>query len=191
GFTAPITHRVAMIDAEDSFAPKTAFAEISRHQPRALADDAASDAHHRAGYRNAQVMAAADLSQGTVHMRWSTALQSSSGGACAPDGLAVAGDQLFIHCELDRNVVRIDVSTVSDFVAPQQVAGPELGMSTRSPAAQRGAELFRRGQDPRLSVGGFMACGSCHAEGRTDGLSWRIEGHNLQTPMLEIGRAHV
>src|SRR5690606_18970226 len=43
GFTAPITHRIAMIDSEDSFAPKTAFAQIGLHQPRALAYDANTD----------------------------------------------------------------------------------------------------------------------------------------------------
>lgn len=183
GFTAPITHRMAMIDSEDSFSPKAAFAEIGLHQPRALAYDAASDTLYLAGYGNDQVMAVADVSQNTIHMSWSTTVQSLE-GACAPDGLAVAGDQLFVHCELDRNLVRLDVASLNQLGAPTQVVGPELASSTRSPAAQRGAELFRRGRDPSLSVGGFMACASCHAEGRTDGLSWRIEGHNLQTPVL-------
>jgi DNA-binding beta-propeller fold protein YncE/mono/diheme cytochrome c family protein len=182
GFTAPITHRGAMIDAEDSFAPKTAFAQIGLHQPRALAYDAASDTLYLAGYGNDQLMAIAEASQSTIHMSWSMALPSNRG--CAPDGIAVAGDQLFVHCELDRNVVRLELSTVAQFGTPSSSVGAALGPSTRSEAAQRGAELFRRGQDPRVSLGGVMACASCHAEGRTDGLSWRIEGHNLQTPLL-------
>ena len=45
-------------------------------------------------------------------------------------------------------------------------------------------ELFRRGGDARLSTRGAMACAGCHAEGRTDGLSWRIQGQALQTPIL-------
>lgn len=183
GFTAPITHRVAMIDAEDSFAPKTAFAQIGLHQPRAMAYDAASDTLYLAGYGNDQVMAVADVSQGTIHMSWAMAVPSLASG-CAPDGLAVAGDQLFVHCELDRNVVRLDLTSVAQFGVPTANLGATLGSSTRSESAQRGAELFRRGQDPRVSTGGVMACASCHAEGRTDGLSWRIEGHNLQTPLL-------
>jgi YVTN family beta-propeller protein len=181
GFTAPITHRLAMVDAEDSFAPKTAFAQIGLHQPRALAYAASTDTLYLAGYGNDQIMAIADVSQSTVHLSW---LTTTSGG-CAPDGLAVAGDSLFVHCELSRNVVRFDLTTVAQFGVPSATAiGSALGSSTRSESAQRGAELFRRGQDSRVSVGGFMACGSCHAEGRTDGLSWRIEGHNLQTPLL-------
>lgn len=182
GFTAPITHRLAMIDTEDSFATNTAFAQIGVHQPRALAYDSASDTLYLAGYGNDQVMAVAEVSQGTVHLAWATTVPSN--GACGADGLAIAGDQLFVHCELQRNVVRFDLATVAQFGLPTATLGATLGPSTRSEPAQRGAELFRRGQDPRLSVGGFMACGSCHTEGRTDGLSWRIEGHNLQTPLL-------
>ncbi|WP_258183034.1 c-type cytochrome [Enhygromyxa salina] len=183
GFTAPITHRMAMIDAENSFAPSTAFAEIGVHQPRALAYDAADDTLYLAGYGNDQVMAVAEVSQASIHMAWVTTVPSPTG--CGPDGLAVEGDELFVHCELDRSLVRLDLSTVASAGVPSaRQVGAALGPSSRSPAAQRGAELFRRGQDTRVSTGGFMACASCHAEGRTDGLSWRIEGHNLQTPLL-------
>lgn len=184
GFTAPITHRLAMVDSEDSFAPKTAFAQLGLHQPRALAYDAGTDTLYLAGYGNDQIMAVADASQATIHMSWSTVV-TSSGSSCGPDGLAISGDSLFVHCELDRNVVRFDLTTVQSLAMPTLAhVGQSLAPSTRSEAAQRGAELFRRGEDPRVSVGGFMACGSCHTEGRTDGLSWRIEGHNLQTPLL-------
>jgi YVTN family beta-propeller protein len=184
GFTAPITHRLAMVDAEDSFAPATAFAQIGLHQPRAMAYDASSDTLYLAGYGNDQIMAVADVSQATIHMSWATTMISNDSG-CAPDGLAISGDSLFIHCELDRNLVRFDLASVATLGMPTQAEiGPAIAPSTRSESAQRGAELFRRGQDPRVSVGGFMACGSCHTEGRTDGLSWRIEGHNLQTPLL-------
>ncbi len=182
GFLAPIIHRLAMIDGEDGFAPRLAFAQIGVHQPRAFAYDAGSDTLYLSGYGNDQIMAIAEVSQATIHLSWATTIPSTS--ACAPDGLALAGDQLFVHCELERNVLRFDLAAVAQFGMPSVVAGPALGPSTRSEAAQRGAELFRRGQDPRLSIGGFMACASCHAEGRTDGLSWRIEGHNLQTPLL-------
>lgn len=183
GFTAPITHRLAMIDAEDSFAPSTAFAEIGIHQPRALAYDPASDTLYLAGYGNDQVMALAEVSQTSVHLAWVSHVPSSAG--CGPDGLAVDAGELLVHCELDRSLVSMDLSTVESGGVPMaRVLGAALAPSSRSQDAQRGAELFRRGQDGRLSTGGFMACASCHPEGRTDGLSWRIEGHNLQTPLL-------
>ena len=182
GFTAPIIHRMAMIDAEDSFAPSTAFAQIGVHQPRALSYDASSDTLYLAGYGNDLVMAVAEVSQTSVHMAWVTRVDMSG---CGPDGLAVDGDRLVVHCELQRRLLSLDLNTVSTFGAPlTHPLGAELGPSPRSPEAQRGAELFRRGMDPHLSTGGFMACASCHPEGRTDGLSWRIEGHNLQTPLL-------
>jgi hypothetical protein len=183
GFTAPITHRLAMIDAEDSFAPSTAFAEIGIHQPRALAYDAVSDTLYLAGYGNDQVMAVAEVSQASIHLAWVTHVPTGTG--CGPDGLAVDGNELFVHCELDRTLVSMDLSTVQSAGVPMaRQLGGALTTSSRDADAQRGAELFRRGQDGRLSTGGFMACASCHPEGRTDGLSWRIEGHNLQTPVL-------
>jgi cytochrome c553 len=182
GFTAPITHRMAMIASEDRFAPATAFAQIGVHQPRALAYDPSSDTLYLAGYGNDEIMALAEASRASIHLSWVRTVDGAE--ACGPDGLAVAGEQLFVHCELSRSLVTFELGEVATLGVPGVHASPAIGPSTRSAAAQRGAELFRRGQDPRLSVGGFMACGSCHAEGRTDGLSWRIEGHNLQTPML-------
>lgn len=183
GFTAPITHRMAMIDAEDSFAPSSAFAEIGIHQPRAMAYDATSDTLYLAGYGDDQVMAVAEVSQSSIHLSWVSHVPSSSG--CGPDGLAVHSNELFVHCELERTLVSMDLSTVDSAGVPMaRQLGAALAPSSRSSDAQRGAELFRRGHDDRLSTGGFMACASCHPEGRTDGLSWRIEGHNLQTPLL-------
>jgi cytochrome c peroxidase len=36
----------------------------------------------------------------------------------------------------------------------------------------------------QVSQAGAMACASCHPDGRADGLSWRIDKHELQTPVL-------
>ena len=183
GFLAPIIHRLAMVDGEQSLAPALAMAEIGVHQPRAITYDAGSDMLFIAGYGNDQVMAIADVSRASIHLAW-TAPTPTTGGPCGPDGLAVAGDQLFVHCELSRSITAaaLDQHSPNDTVTFR--VPTDLGSSSRSAAAQRGAELFRRGFDGRISVGGFMACASCHPEGRTDGLSWRIEGHNLQTPLL-------
>jgi mono/diheme cytochrome c family protein len=183
GFLAPITHRVAMIDTENAFAPKTAFVEIGLHQPRALAYDLASDTLYLAGYGDDRVMAIADVSRSSIHLAWATSVATV--GSCAPDGITFEGDDVFVHCELGRRLISIDTTSgETNFGTPIASAGPELASTTRSDAELRGADLFRRGRDHRLSTGGFMACASCHPEGRTDGLSWRIEGHNLQTPLL-------
>jgi cytochrome c peroxidase len=38
--------------------------------------------------------------------------------------------------------------------------------------------------EPAISSRGAMACSTCHPDNRADGLSWRIEKHELQTPIL-------
>lgn len=181
GFLAPITHRLAMLDGEDAFAPRLAFADIGVHQPRAMAYDGNSDTLYVAGYGDDKVLAIAEVSRGTIHLAWTSFVNTA--GSCGPDGLAIDGGDLVVHCELSRNLLRIDTTKV-DNGFPTPTAGPELAASIRTPAEARGADLFRRGMDHRMSGGGFLACASCHPEGRTDGLSWRIEGHNLQTPLL-------
>ncbi|MCA9683735.1 MAG: c-type cytochrome [Myxococcales bacterium] len=182
GFTAPITHRLAMIDSEDGFSPDMVFADIGVHQPRAMAYDAADDTLYLAGYGDDRVIAVAEVSRSTVHLGW-VAFVDNAGG-CGVDGLAVDGGKLWAHCELSRNLIQVGLGDVETLGAPSVVPGAELAATKRSAAEARGAALFRRGMDPRMSTGGFMACASCHPEGRSDGLSWRIEGHNLQTPML-------
>ena len=38
--------------------------------------------------------------------------------------------------------------------------------------------------EAQISQRGGLACASCHPDGRADGLSWRIDKHELQTPLL-------
>ena len=183
GFMAPITHRLAMLDNQDEFAPQLAFVAIGLHQPRALAYDGTRDTLYLAGYGNDVMLAIGEVSRNAVHLAWHTGLVTD-GQACGADGIDVLGDDLWVHCELSRRLVHVDLASASATKPPSPQAMAQLAASPRSPAAQRGAELFRRGDDFRLSGSGVMACASCHPEGRSDGLSWRIEGHSLQTPML-------
>jgi cytochrome c peroxidase len=46
--------------------------------------------------------------------------------------------------------------------------------------------LFHAAQ-AQTSARGALACSSCHPDGRADGLSWRIDKQELQTPVL-VGR---
>jgi hypothetical protein len=59
----------------------------------------------------------------------------------------------------------------------------DLPTSPLSPEAQRGRVLFFRGDNGAMSSGG-MACGTCHVEGRTDGLTWPFVRGPRQTPSL-------
>lgn len=188
GFTAPINHRLAFLatpDAGEQGAVRMAIATTNLHQPRALAYDGRSDTLYVAGYGSDDVMAVANVSQASVHATWQHRVADSA-GACGPEGLAVDPDDgdVLVFCALTRKVVRLSGDPASPN-APVVVAhSNELAASRLSAEAQRGQELFRRGNAQEISTFGAMACSSCHGEQRTDGLSWRLQGKNLQTPLL-------
>jgi DNA-binding beta-propeller fold protein YncE len=178
GFMPPIAHRISFVDAEGG--SKVAGAEIDLHQPRALAYSAATDTLFVVGYGSDTLSAFAEISQPSVHLAFQTPLGGSA--ACGPEGVAVSEDHAKVHvfCTLSRKVATIEV----DAPAKGLEWSEPVAQSRLSSPAQVGRELFRRGRDHRLSQAGALACASCHPEGRTDGLSWRIEGNTLQTPLL-------
>ncbi len=186
-----IVHRLAIVDGAGSQQPKTAFAKLNVHQPRALAYNGDTDTLYLAGYGDDRVVALADVSQTTSYIAWTANPKAKTGkAACGPDGLAVDGDDVWVHCELSRKLIRLtpklfDLDDKEWLKEKAGVAeGPELAASLRSEEVERGAEIFRRGDDWRISDMGVMACASCHPEGRQDGLSWRLGKSILQTPML-------
>ncbi len=179
-FDPPIAHRMAILGQS-----RIAMATIGVHQPRATTYDPASDTLYIAGYGSDDVIAIGDVSQASVHMKWRRTLHVADdvgADACAPTGLAVADDgSVLALCSLQRSVVSLSTAFPQEAVAR---VGGELATSRLSAAERRGAAMFRRGNDGAMSAFGAMACASCHPEGRTDGLSWRIEGKALQTPLL-------
>jgi len=193
GFTSPIVHRLAFLatpDAGEAGIVRTAMATTNLHQPRALAYDGRSDTLYVAGYGSDDVLAVANVSQASVHSTWQHTV-SDPAGACGPEGLAVDPDDghVLVFCSLTRRVVRLAGDTASN-AAPTVVAHSDAVAHSRlSDEAQRGRALFRKGNASEISTAGAMACASCHAEVRADGLSWRLQGKNLQTPLL-AGRIH-
>lgn len=187
GFTSPISHRLAFLqmpDGGEQASVRTAFAATNLHQPRALAYHASADTLYVTGYGSDDVVALANVSQTSVHLAWSTSLVAE-GEPCGPSGLAVdEGDgSVVVFCSLTRTTMRV-AGTPEGRSASVVAKSPALAPSRLSPAAQRGQALFRDGGNARLSKAGAMACASCHAETRSDGLSWFLEGHQLQTPLL-------
>lgn len=183
----PIAHRLAVLTEPGSPRARLASEALDVHQPRALAYDVTRDTLYVGGHGDDHVVALAEVSQPAPYVRW-TARVGKRGDACGIDGLAVDGDRLWVHCGLARRLVRLEVDEIEPdrdgrFVSAGR-RGPELATSLRSEAEERGAELFRRAGDTRLSGGGHLACASCHPEGRTDGLTWRLGTSVLQTPML-------
>ncbi|MEM9459567.1 MAG: c-type cytochrome [Myxococcota bacterium] len=188
GFTPPVSHRLAFLatpDAGQAGTIRTAMATTNVHQPRAMAYDGRSDTLYVAGYGSDDVLSVANVSQASVHSTWQHRI-SDVGGACGPEGLAVDPDDghVLVYCALTRTVVRLSGDPASPHQPTVVAHGNELAASRLSPEAQRGRALFREGNTPVVSTFGAMACASCHAEGRADGLSWRLQGNNLQTPLL-------
>ncbi|MEM6992995.1 MAG: c-type cytochrome [Myxococcota bacterium] len=186
-----IVHRLAMLRNPGQEDARTAFSKLRLHQPRAMAYAVDSDTLYLAGYGDDRIVAVADVSQPTSYVAWALNPRAKTGKkACGPDGLAVDGDDVWVHCELSRKLIRLtpDRFDLDDVEWKAEKAGvtvgPELAASLRSDEVERGAELFRRGEDWRISDSGVMACASCHPEGRQDGLSWRLGKSILQTPML-------
>ena len=108
-----------------------------------------------------------------------------------PDGVAIAPDgDVLVWCSFSRSVRRVDTvgSNGKLLTAPMTnpATGPKLVASSFDEKQHEGLELFHTASS-QVSQGGALACASCHPDGRADGLSWRIDKHELQTPVL-IGR---
>jgi len=177
----PIQHRLAFLSTRDGQFDRMAKAEIRLHQPRALAYDKHRDVLYVAGYGSDSLIALADASKPSIHLQ-SKARLSNPSDPCGPSGMAVADNgSVLVFCSLSREVATLGFSKQG--VAKQDRSKP-LTKSRFSDAAQRGRRLFRQGDNAQLSTQGIMACASCHPEVRTDGLSWRISGTALQTPLL-------
>jgi mono/diheme cytochrome c family protein len=187
-----IVHRLAVVDDPGGERSRVAFASLATHQPRALAYDVTNDTLYVAGYGDDRLAAIADVSQPAPYLSWTAALTRNDGGkdSCGPDGIAIDGEHVWVHCELTRRLFRVAPEALQLDDKPWKketrgvALGPELAASKRSAEVEHGAEIFRRGGDPGISDLGVMACASCHAEGRQDGLSWRLGKSILQTPML-------
>jgi mono/diheme cytochrome c family protein len=186
---SPITHAMAMIsEGVEGIASSTPLrrAALGVHMPRALSYDLARDTLYVGGYGDDAIQAIGRVSQPALAAAWKIDLADFGKQACGIDGLAVEGDVLWVHCEFGRSLVRVEIAgpETREDNRFEITRGPELTASMRDPEVERGAEIFRRAGDSRLTLDGQLACAQCHPEGRSDGLSWRLEGAILQTPML-------
>jgi DNA-binding beta-propeller fold protein YncE len=183
GSESPITHRLAFLRFGGELAEQ-ATAVISQHQPRAVAWDPARDALYIAGLGSDTVIQIRNASQASIEAGPIAGL--TGGDACGPDGLAVTpSGRVLAWCSFTRNVVRIDFPEPSpDRGASAAVApGPTLIASAMTARQHDGLVVFHAAS-AAVSESGNLACASCHPDNRADGLSWRIEKHELQTPVL-------
>lgn len=195
GAEAPVIHQLAFVGlggpASAVASGAQASAEISAHQPRALAWDGARDALYVAGLGNDRVQQLVRASQVGISPGTTAALYSD-GRRCGPDGLAVtARGDVLVWCAFRREVARVMQTDARGVLlahgaGPLEAsvaAGPEVAASRLTPSQHAGMVLFHAA-DHRLSGRGALACASCHPDQRSDGLSWALRGHALQTPVL-------
>ncbi len=184
----PVVHRVARIAGVGELETRLDALEIPVHQPRTMAYDPGGDRLFVAGYGDDHVVEIRNLTSGPLTSIRLAAVELADYQACGVDGLAFDGSgdapTLWAHCEFGRSVARLALSEAGEkFSAARWEPGEVLAESARPEQLERGAELFRR-SDPRISSGGDLACASCHPEGRSDGLTWRLGKSILQAPVL-------
>jgi mono/diheme cytochrome c family protein len=185
----PLVHQLAIVARPGAVDSHVRFVDLDIHQPKAVAYDIARDTLYVAGYGDDEVAAIADVTQQMPYVDW--VAHVGDGKSCGVDGIALAlpsedgkSSGLWIHCEFRRQLLRLDPGDPATRDDDTWLHGAELATSARSEQVERGAELFRRGDDHRISANGMMACNNCHPEGRADGLTWRLGDSILQAPIL-------
>jgi hypothetical protein len=175
-FIPPITSHLALL-GRDGERTTLANATIAEQQPRSLVWDGAHDALYIAGLGNDMIVQLVHASQ--VDIAAGRTLGVGGAHRCGPDGLAIAGDELLVWCSFTRSISRIDIGKRAGKPRP----GPELVASALTETQHDGLVLFHSATS-QVSEHGAVACANCHLDTRADGLSWQIEGKQLQTPLL-------
>jgi YVTN family beta-propeller protein len=112
----------------------------------------------------------------------------------APSGLVLApSKRLFVNAFLSREVVAYDLS--ASVASIDQGAPPPLAnirTIDKEPLPAQillGKQVFMNAMDPRMSNVGYMACGTCHFEGLSDGRVWDFSsrGEGLRNTKQLLG----
>ncbi|MBA3462094.1 MAG: c-type cytochrome [Deltaproteobacteria bacterium] len=184
GFESPVNHQLAFIGLGKGGNTSQVTAQIAQHQPRAVAWDGIHDALYIAGMGNDTILQIKNASQ--VGVAEGVTASLTIGAKCGPDGLAVTAEgNVLVWCAFTRSVEKVDFVDAKGALATTAKvhAGPALVATTMNEKQHQGYVLFHSAE-PAVSSRGAMACSTCHPDNRTDGLSWRIEKHELQTPIL-------
>jgi len=185
GFESPVTHHLAFLGLGRAHTSQVT-AQIAQHQPRALAWDSKHDALYVAGMGTDSILQIKAASQVGISVGL-TAVLTHAKTRCGPDGIAIAADgNVLVWCSFSRSVQRLAV--IGDkgelaTVGPNATHGPSLIASAWSEKQHQGMVLFHAAE-AQISSRGALACSTCHPDNRADGLTWRIDKHELQTPVL-------
>ncbi|MGE5186089.1 MAG: c-type cytochrome, partial [Acidobacteriota bacterium] len=192
GFEPPVSHQLAFLAVGGERMQQT-VATIAQHQPRAVAWDGSHDALYVAGLGTDTILQIKNASQAGIAEGLSATVTSGK-NKCGPDGLAVTGEgNVLVWCSFTRTVERVEfVDRKGQLATATKLdAGPTLVASKLDAKQHEGLVEFHVAS-PQISQAGAMACATCHPDGRADGLSWRIEKAELQTPLLagRVAGAH-
>ena len=185
GFESPVSHQLAFLGLGKGGNTSQVTAQIAQHQPRALVWDGIHDALYVAGMGTDTILQIKNASQVGIAEGLTASLTNGT-AKCGPDGIAVAADgNLMVWCAFTRTVQRVELIDGKGQLAQaaKVQAGPQVIASAMTDKQHTGYILFHSA-DPAVSARGSMACATCHPDNRADGLSWRIEKHELQTPLL-------
>lgn len=173
----PITQHLAFLSFDGAGPPTQVVAQIFANQPRSLSWDAARDILFVAGVSTDTFLALPGLTTGSTQQLefGAETLRLEPTELCGPDGVARTDGVVYVWCSLSR---RIAVVTAAGSSESEPVADSSL-----SPAAHDGFVLFHAAHN-EINRGRAITCATCHPEGRADGLSWKIQTHLFQTPIL-------
>ena len=97
-------------------------------------------------------------------------------------GVAVdpQGKIAYVHLPFDHAVAIVPLAD-SAYTVFQRIS---IGEDELDDAVARGRKLFHKANDSRITGITGVSCATCHAEGRSDGVSWLLDGKPVQTPLL-------
>jgi hypothetical protein len=87
------------------------------------------------------------------------------------------GKRLIVHLAFQDELAIVPL----DGEAAQDSISLKVGEETQ---LQLGRRLFYTSNDHKLAGFTGVSCSSCHLDGRSDGVTWRLDGKPLQTPSL-------
>jgi cytochrome c553 len=189
GGESPLTHELAFFgfgrDGDAAGTPEQTTAQIGVHQPRAMAWDQAHDALYVVGMGTDSLAEIEHASQASIASGRSVILSNADQHAdrCGPDGVAIgAHGKVMVWCAFSRSIKQVDgAGETRRGMAIHD--GPALVASAMTTKQHDGMVLFHTAST-EVSTSGALACASCHPDQRADGLSWRIDKRELQTPLL-------
>jgi sugar lactone lactonase YvrE len=173
-FTPPVTQHVAFLGANG----RTALGQTNVVEPRAIAWSGTRDVMYLAGMATDHLVVVTKASRHDVMNTGGTTQPLAP--HCGADGIAVTPKgNVLVWCSFQRSIDRFDPTAKKK----KMERGTELVASSTSEEVRAGRALFHQASF-HSSTRGTMSCGTCHLDGRADGLSWQIQKDALQTPVL-------